>query len=282
MKLTLGFRIYVNWIHCDEQLDLQSSMLVLLSPSKTLSFQDAPAAEFSEVPVFIEASDKLMDKLKRLNAKKIEGLMSVNAGIAAQTAEWARNWNVPFSTTNARPAAHCFKGAVYTGLRARTWSEADRAFAQQHLRILSGLYGILKPLDLIQPYRLEMGLKWDISAKIGNLYSFWGDRIRNQVESESDGLIINLASKEYSKSAISKDYEGRIITPAFKELVGTEYKAKMAYAKEARGTMARFIVQNQWTHPNDFKQFNGMGYSYNSALSTTDNWVFTRDVSTTK
>lgn len=282
MGLTFGFRIYANWIHSHQPLALRSLMLVLLSPSKSLSFEDAPPAEECTAPVFLEASEKLMAKLKRLSAKKVEGLMSVNPSIAAQTVEWVSTWSAPFSTANARPAAHCFKGAVYTGLQARTWSDADRAFAQGHLRILSGLYGVLRPLDLIQPYRLEMGLKWNITPKTNNLYAFWGDRIQQCIEAEANGLIINLASNEYSKAAIAKTYTGRVITPAFKELVGTEYKAKMAYAKEARGTMARHIVQYQWTNPEDLKQFTGMGYAFDSNLSSADDWVFTRDASTSK
>ena len=257
-------------------------MLVLLSPSKTLSFDDAPSAEHTSVPSFLEASEQLMAKLKRLSTKNVEGLMSVNPSIAAQTVEWASSWNTPFSPANARPAAHCFKGAVYTGLQARTWSDADRAFAQRHLRILSGLYGVLKPLDLMQPYRLEMGLKWAITSKTPNVYTFWGDRIQQRIEADADGLIINLASKEYSKAGIAKTYAGRVITPAFKELVGKEYKAKMAYAKEARGTMARHIFQKQWTNPEDLKQFTGMGYAYDPNLSSADDWVFTRDASTSK
>ncbi len=257
-------------------------MLVLLSPSKTLSFEDAPLVDDSTVPEFLKASEKLMANLKGMSTKKVEGLMSVNPSIAAQTVEWASTWNTPFSKANARPAAHCFKGAVYTGLQARTWSDADRAFAQRHLRILSGLYGVLKPLDLMQPYRLEMGLRWNVTPKTSNLYAFWGNRIQQRIEADANGLIINLASNEYSKAAIAKSYAGRVITPAFKELVGAEYKAKMAYAKEARGTMARHIVQNQWTNPEDLKQFTGMGYAYTPNLSSADEWVFTRDASTSK
>lgn len=257
-------------------------MLVLLSPSKTLSFEDAPPVEESSLPAFLETSEKLIAKLKRLSAKKVESLMSVNPSIAAQTVEWANAWNTPFSTVNARPAAHCFKGAVYTGLQARSWSDADRVFAQRHLRILSGLYGVLKPLDLMQPYRLEMGLRWNVTPTTSNLYAFWGDRIQRHIEADANGLVINLASNEYSKAAIAKTYAGRVITPAFKELVGNEYKAKMAYAKEARGTMARHIIHNQWTNPEDLKQFSGMGYAYDPNLSSADHWVFTRDTSTSK
>ena len=257
-------------------------MLILLSPSKTLSFEDAPPVEDSTLPAFLEASEKLMAKLKRMSTKKVEGLMSVNPSIAAQTVEWASSWSTPFSEANARPAAHCFKGAVYTGLQARTWNDADRAFAQRQLRILSGLYGVLQPFDLMQPYRLEMGLRWPITSKTPNLYAFWGGRIQRRIETEANGLIINLASNEYSKAAIAKTYAGRVITPAFKELVSTEYKAKMAYVKEARGTMARHIVQNQWTNPEDLKQFTGMGYAYDPNLSSADDWVFTRDSSTSK
>ena len=263
-------------------LALRSLMLILLSPSKTLSFEDAPPAEDSTLPAFLEASEKLMAKLKRLSAKKVEGLMRVNPSIAAQTVEWASSWTLPFSAANARPAAHCFKGAVYTGLQARTWSEADRTFAQRHLRILSGLYGVLKPLDLMQPYRLEMGLKWAITSKTPNLYRFWGDRIQQRIEADAQWPDYQFGQQRIQQSGHRQILSGRVITPAFKELTGNEYKAKMAYAKEARGTMARHIVQHQWTNPEDLKQFTGMGYAYDPSLSSADDWVFTRYASTSK
>lgn len=223
-----------------------------------------------------------MSKLKRLSVRQIENLMKVNPSIAAQAAEWFQAWEVPFTEANAKPAALCFKGAVYTGLDARSWSEEDLAHAQRHLRILSGLYGVLKPLDRMQPYRLEMGLKWSITPKTPNLYTYWGESIQREVATAADGLIINLASSEYSKAVLSKTYTGRVITPVFKELEGEAYKAKMAYAKEARGTMARHIVQYRWTVPESLKTFTGMGYAYHEALSTADEWVFTRDASKQK
>lgn len=257
-------------------------MLVLLSPSKTLSFEDAPSVEHPSSPVFLTDAERLMKKVKRLSAKKLEGLMNVNPKLAAQTADWAAGWQTPFTASNARPAALCFKGAVYTGLSARTWSDADFTFAQDHVRLLSGLYGVLKPLDLMQPYRLEMGLNWNVSPTTPNLYAFWGSKIQQHVATASAGLIINLASKEYSKAALPPAFDGRIITPAFKDWDNGGYKAKMAYAKEARGTLAKHIVQNRWTNPEDMKAFDGMGYTFNESLSTQHDWVFTRHTPTTK
>lgn len=254
-------------------------MLILLSPSKTMSFHDAPSAQEMTEPRFLREAEQLMKKLKRLSPGQIEKLMKANAAIAAQAADWFHNWAVPFTESNAKPAVNCFKGAVYTGLDARNWTKADQAFAQEHLRILSGLYGVLKPLDGMQPYRLEMGLKWDITPKTPNLYAFWGTKVQREVEAAANGLIINLASTEYSKAALPKSFDGSIITPVFKELVGDAYKAKMAYAKEARGTMARHIVQNRWTEPEALKTFTGMGYSYHAALSNENEWIFTRDTS---
>lgn len=257
-------------------------MLVLLSPSKTLSFEDAPSVEHPSSPVFLSDSEKLMNRVKKLSAKKLESLMCINPKLATQTAAWAAGWQTPFTTSNARPAALCFKGAVYTGLSARSWSDADFTFAQDHVRLLSGLYGVLKPLDLMQPYRLEMGLNWNVSSNTPNLYAFWGSKIQQHVASASGGLIINLASQEYSKAALPPSYDGRIITPAFKDWDNGVYKAKMAYAKQARGTLARHIVQKRWTYPEDMKAFNGMGYAFNESLSTHDDWVFTRHTPKTK
>ena len=254
-------------------------MLILLSPSKTMSFHDAPGVQGMTEPLFLREAEQLMKKLKRLSSGQIEKLMKTNASIAAQAVEWFHDWTAPFTHSNAKPAVNCFKGAVYTGLDARNWSDEDQSFAQQHLRILSGLYGVLKPLDGMQPYRLEMGLKWGITSKTPNLYAFWGNKIQREIETAANGLIINLASTEYCKAALSKSTDGRIITPVFKERVGDGYKAKMAYAKEARGTMARHIVQNKWTEPDALKTFTGMGYAYHGDLSSEDEWVFTRDTS---
>lgn len=255
-------------------------MIILLSPSKTISFEDAPAADCASVPVFLDDADFLMSKLKPLSARAIEKLMKVNPLLAAQTAEWCATWQAPFSEANAKPAAHCFKGAVYTGLDARAWSAEDRVFAQDRLIILSGLYGALRPFDLLQPYRLEMGLKWSPKRKTTSLYHYWGTRIQHHVARASEGLVINLASSEYSKAALGKDEGMRIISPEFKERVGDGFRAKMAYAKEARGAMARFLIQQRISNPEDLKEFNGMGYAFNPEQSDGDQWVFTRDTST--
>jgi len=254
-------------------------MRILLSPSKTISFDDAPVTKRVSTPVFLSEAALLISKLKSLGTSEIADLMKVNAGLAETAASYIAHWRAPFTKENAKPAAGCFKGAVYTGLDARQWSDDEYEFAQAHVRILSGLYGVLRPLDLIQPYRLEMGLRWSVTPQISSLYAFWGDRIQKEVEQNCDGLIINLASKEYSKAGLSKAFEGRVITPEFKELVGDEYKPRMTYAKQARGTMARFIVQHRLTQAEDLKKFNGMGYAFTPHLSQADRWVFTRDSS---
>ena len=239
-------------------------MRVLLSPSKTISFDDAPRTCHVSTPIFLQEAQVLMDKLKTLGVSEIANLMKVNQGLADTTADYIAQWSVPFTEENSKPAANCFKGAVYTGLDARQWSDDDFEFAQTHVRILSGLYGALRPLDLMQPYRLEMGLKWSVTKEVSNLYAYWGNRIQDEIERDCGDLIVNLASKEYSKAGISKTFTGRVITPEFKELVGLEYKPRMAYAKQARGTMARFIVQNRLTEAEDLKQFNGMGYAFDA------------------
>jgi hypothetical protein len=252
-------------------------MIVILSPSKTMAFDEALDRSDGTEPIFKENAAELMKQLKPLSRANLEKLMSINQGLATLTAERIEQWsNQPISGT-CKPAVNCFKGAVYTGLDAANWSSKDFAFAQKHVRILSGLYGVLRPLDRIQPYRLEMGLKWSPDAKTKDLYAFWSDKIQLAVAEASDGLIVNLASKEYAKAAIAKDTPLRIVTPEFKERVGNDFKAKMAYAKEARGCMAKYIIQKRVTNPGSLKSFQGMGYAFNSELSTGDQWVFTRD-----
>ncbi|MDA0912461.1 MAG: YaaA family protein [Bacteroidetes bacterium] len=251
-------------------------MVILLSPSKTISEETTKVSSNLSRPTFLDEAERLMKKLKKLPATELEKLMSINPTLAEKTAEWFNEWLPLPQHDKARIAAHCFKGAVYTGLNARAWSDSDFVFAQRHLRIVSGLYGLLKPLDRIQPYRLEMGLKWQMEPRYSNLYEYWGTRISDKVEDEANGFIVNLASKEYSKASISKDFKGTIITPEFKEKVGDVYKAKMAYAKEARGCMANFIIKNRMTNPEEIKNFQGMGYAYHPDLSDNEQWVFTR------
>jgi len=252
-------------------------MLVILSPSKTMAFDEALDRGDGTEPIFKENAVQLMKQLRPLSRADLEKLMSINQGLATLAAERIERWTDQPESGTCKPAVNCFKGAVYTGLDAANWTNEDFAFAQEHVRILSGLYGVLRPLDRIQPYRLEMGLRWSPDAKMKNLYAFWSDKIQLAVAEAADGLIVNLASKEYAKAALAKNPAIRIITPEFKERVGDGFKAKMAYAKEARGCMAKFIIQKRITQPRSLKSFRGMGYAYNSELSAGDQWVFTRD-----
>jgi len=205
--------------------------------------------------------------------------MSINSDLAMLNFERFLSWRIPFTIDNAKQALAVFKGQVFVGLQANTLSQKDIDFAQNHLRILSGLYGVLRPLDLIQPYRLEMGT--DLANPRGkNLYQFWGTKlteiINTELEKQKQKVLINLASNEYFKAINPKQIKGEIITPVFKESKGNEFKQVTIYAKTARGFMSRFIIQNRIENPSDIKAFDTDGYLYNSDLSNDREWVFTR------
>jgi cytoplasmic iron level regulating protein YaaA (DUF328/UPF0246 family) len=206
--------------------------------------------------------------------------MGVSEQIAELNHRRFMNWGVPFSLDNAKQAVLAFRGDVYTGLDADSLSSAQLGFAQKHLRILSGLYGLLRPLDLMQPYRLEMGLKF---ANRGgrNLYEFWGDTIgaelNRELKKSGSNVLVNLASNEYFQAVRPRTLDAEIITPVFKDLKGGKYKIISFFAKKARGQMARFIIERELTEPADLKKFRAGGYRYNKAESTAREWVFTRD-----
>ncbi|MGY8941499.1 MAG: peroxide stress protein YaaA [Flavobacteriales bacterium] len=252
-------------------------MIILLSPAKTIGFSSDAMVESASQPEFIDDAAFLVGKLKKLSSKQLGKLMSVNDELAQLNAERFANWELPFHPGNAQPALSCFQGAVYRGLDAASLSAIDLEYAQQHLRIISGLYGVLRPLDLMQPYRLEMGLKWEVTAEHKNLYAYWENRLIDYVASESKGCVINLASKEYSKAALANQNAIRIVTPHFKDLVNGEYKSIMTYAKEARGNMARFAIHHKIQTPEALHSFNGMGYCFDPHLSSDQDWVFTRN-----
>lgn len=205
--------------------------------------------------------------------------MGVSDKIAGLNAARFGEWQQPFSPDNARPAVLAFNGDVYTGLDAASFSEEDFAFAQSHLRILSGLYGLLKPLDLMQAYRLEMGTKLK-NERGDNLYQFWGDiitdKVNDAIASSNTTALVNLASNEYFKSVKKKQLNADIITPAFKDWKNGQYKMISFFAKKARGLMARYIIENRITDVEQVKQFDVAGYSYNESLSKGNDWVFTR------
>jgi cytoplasmic iron level regulating protein YaaA (DUF328/UPF0246 family) len=217
--------------------------------------------------------------MKKKSSKKLMNLMQISQNIAELNVERFNNWELPFNPENAKQALLAFKGDVYSGLSASTLSEDELNYAQTHLRIISGLYGLLRPLDLMQPYRLEMGLKLK-SKKGKTLYQFWGDKITDglnyQLAEQHDPVLINLASNEYFKSVKMKNLDARLITPEFKDWKNGKYKMIQFFAKKARGLMARYAIDHKLQQPEDLQNFDYDGYTFNSELSQEDNWVFSR------
>lgn len=254
-------------------------MKILLSPAKSLDFSRKFETPETTVASFIEEADYLAKKMSKLSAKKIADLMHLSPQLADLNYKRYQNWVRPEEKSDvAIPASFAFTGEVYKGLEIETLSQEELKKAQTDLRILSGLYGLLKPLDLMYPYRLEMGTRWNVTPKTKNLYQYWGDKIAQQLNSEmtEDEVIVNLASNEYFKAVDKKTIKARIITPTFKELKGDQYKVVMMYAKHARGAMARDIIKNKYQNAEDLKGYTIDGYSYNESLSTENDWVFVR------
>jgi len=256
-------------------------MILVLSPAKSLNFESPlPLFENTE-PEFLEHSELLIEHLKRLSPTQIESLMNISPALAILNAERFKNWKRPFTLTNARQAAFAFDGDVYKGLDAYTLPMNQWKYAQNHLRILSGLYGLLRPLDLIQPYRLEMGTK--LPTKQGkNLYQFWQntltESLHQQITITKATALINLASEEYFKSLQPKRLSIPIITPVFKDWAKTDYKVISFYAKRARGLMARYIINNcdSASSPEILKQFNYESYQFCSGESDDKHYIFRR------
>ncbi len=256
-------------------------MLLVVSPAKKLDFESPLATNTYTQPSLLEHSQELIDECVKLTPADIASLMSLSDKLAGLNAARFGEWSIPFTPNNARPAVLAFNGDVYAGLDAASFSEDDFNFAQKHFRILSGLYGLLKPLDLIQAYRLEMGTK--LANKRGaNLYQFWGDIITNAlnqaIAEQGDQVLINLASTEYFKAVKKKNLAATIITPAFKDWKNGQYKMISFFAKKARGLMARYIIQNRITDVEQLKSFDLAGYEYNSTFSVGNDWVFTRKI----
>lgn len=253
-------------------------MIALLSPAKTLDFNVQEQTKTFTQPRFIEQSEYLIPKLKKLSSTQISKLMKINPDLAELNRQRFADWETPFTPENAKQAILAFRGDVYRGLSADGFSKDDLDFCQDHVRLLSGLYGLLRPLDLIQPYRLEMGLRFKVTETKTNLYKFWGSQISDLLKEDvGEGVILNLASNEYFAAINKKDFEGRIINFHFRDLKNGEYKPLMTYAKLGRGYMTRYLIENRITNPEDLKHFNLKKYSYNDKLSETNEWVFTRD-----
>lgn len=256
-------------------------MLIVVSPAKNLDYQSSvPTNEYSQ-PELLSHSQALIDECVKLTPADLSSLMGISDKLAGLNAARFTEWSQPFTPDNARQAVFAFNGDVYAGLEAQTLTADELTFAQQHLRILSGLYGVLKPLDLMQAYRLEMGTKL-ANSRGSNLYQFWGDIITDvinqQLASQQSELIINLASNEYFKSIQKKKLNAQVITPAFKDWKNGQYKMISFFAKKARGLMARYIIQHQITDAEELKQFDLGGYQFNESMSKGTDWVFTRKI----
>ncbi|WP_261816680.1 peroxide stress protein YaaA [Vibrio gallicus] len=255
-------------------------MLVLVSPAKTLDFESPLATQQYTQPDFVQQASALIEICRQLTPADISGLMKVSDKIAGLNAARFEQWSKTFTLQNSRQAILAFKGDVYTGLEAETFSEQDFDYAQSHFRMLSGLYGLLKPLDLMQPYRLEMGTRL-ANAKGSNLYHFWGDQITDKINqdlvAQGDDLLINLASNEYFKSVKVRGVQGTVITPVFKDCKNGTYKVISFFAKKARGMMAKYIIQHRINSVDALKQFDSAGYYYCESESTATQLVFKRE-----
>ncbi|MDD3722035.1 MAG: peroxide stress protein YaaA [Lutibacter sp.] len=252
-------------------------MKIIISPAKSLDYKTSiPTKQFSQ-GILLDEAEKLNAILKTKSPKQLSDLMSVSPNLGELN--WQRNqeWELPFSLNNARQAIFAFKGDVYIGLDAYSLSNDKLDQLQNKLRILSGKYGLLKPLDLIQPYRLEMGTKLKV-AKNENLYQFWGNTITEKLNSElaEDELFINLASAEYFKVVKPALLKVPVITPVFKDLKEGKLKTIAFYSKKARGLMVRFIIDQNVETKEDLKNFNEKGYAFDANLSTENELVFTR------
>ncbi len=255
-------------------------MITLISPAKTLDLDSKiPMVEASSY-AFNSESVRIMKKLKSLSRKKIAELMNLSEKLANLNYQRFHMWSENPDDENLRQAIFMFKGEVYLGLDAPNLKTEELQFAQNHLRILSGLYGYLKPLDEIQPYRLEMGTGIAVGRN-KNLYQFWGRKIAQlinlELKNQEEQTIVNLASNEYFKAVNPKEIKGGIITPIFKDYKNGNYKVISFFAKNARGVMAKWIIQNKIEKASDLIHFNENGYRFNELMSTSNDFVFTRE-----
>jgi uncharacterized protein len=260
-------------------LNKKYCMKILLSPAKSIDTSiQVPDFEYT-FPSFHKEAELLAGKLSKLSEKRIMALMSVSVQIAQLNVDRFQKFELSRGITeDNKPASFIFTGEVYKGLNMATLGQEFYHEAQNKMRILSGLYGVLKPFDLIYPYRLEMGTSWQISPKTKNLYAFWGDKVAKHLSSEmsENEIIINLASHEYFKVLPKSSIKQRIITPTFKDFKGDKYSTVMMYAKHARGAMARYIIENKIEDAEALKLYDIDGYRYHEDLSTEHEWVFTR------
>ncbi|EEY98848.1 hypothetical protein VOA_002676 [Vibrio sp. RC586] len=255
-------------------------MLIVVSPAKTLDYESPVSTSNFTQPELTEHSAELIQVCRTLSPSDISALMSVSDKIAGLNIARFEQWSETFTLDNARQAIFAFKGDVYTGLEAETLSETELEFAQQHLRMLSGLYGVLRPLDLMQPYRLEMGTKL-ANERGANLYQFWGniitEKLNEAIQAQGDNVLVNLASNEYFKAVNPKRLDAKIVTPIFKDAKNGQYKIISFYAKKARGMMARYIIENRIASVKALESFNTAGYYFVAEESTPTELVFKRE-----
>ncbi len=254
-------------------------MISVISPAKSLNFDDSCSVKMYSQCSFLMDSQLLVNDLKNHSPKQISKLMKVSDNLGVLNAERYNNWSLPFNEENSKQAAFAFQGDVYQGLEIDSFSKDDLNYAQDHFRILSGLYGLLKPLDLIQAYRLEMGTSFQ-NERGRNLYDFWNTSITEQLNKElkliKSQYLLNLASNEYYKVIQPKSLNATIITPVFKDWKNGQYKIISFFAKKARGMMASYQLKNKINNPEDLKNFNTAGYVFNDNMSQGNQLVFTR------
>lgn len=255
-------------------------MLMVISPAKTLDFDTPPTTERFTQPQYLDHSQELITQLRELSPAQIGELMHLSDKLSGLNAARFGSWTPAFTPANAKQALLAFKGDVYTGLDAESISDADLDYAQQHLRMLSGLYGLLRPLDLMQPYRLEMGTKL-ANSRGKDLYAFWGNRISewlNQALAEQgDDVLLNLASNEYFSAVKRPALKARVINTEFRDQKNGQYKIISFYAKKARGMMSRFVISERISKPEELRGFDVQGYRFSKEQSSDNTLIFLRD-----
>lgn len=254
-------------------------MLITISPSKGQDFDTPAPIDTSTTPTHLDDSLLLIKEARKIGVEDLRELMTISENIATLNVDRFKSFETPFTLENAKQALYAFKGDVYSGISAVQYSKEDLDYAQDHLRMLSGLYGALRPLDLIQPYRLEMKTKLK-NPRGDNLYQFWGERITESInetlQSHQEKTLINLASNEYFKSIKPKLLKGRLLTINFKEVKDGKTRVIAIFAKRARGMMTDYILRNRIEYSEKIKDFDVAGYQYSEELSDEKQWTFTR------
>jgi cytoplasmic iron level regulating protein YaaA (DUF328/UPF0246 family) len=254
-------------------------MITVISPAKKLDYESEVCTEEFTIPEGLDRSALLINKLRKTSKNGISELMGLSENLTNLNVERYASWSDDFSEGETRQALLAFSGDVYQGMKNNELTDSDVKFAQNHLRILSGLHGLLRPLDLIKPYRLEMGTKLSVRGK-KDLYAFWGDEVTNRLnaalEASSNNTLVNLASGEYFKAINQNKLNANIITPVFKDMKNGQLKVIFLWAKQARGMMAGYILRNRINNAEDLKAFSDGGYRFTEDLSDESTWVFTR------